>query len=291
LIDPTVLEILPHRLPGGNKFVSGSVLVVGGSIGLTGAVCLASEGSMRAGAGWARAAVPASLNEIFEVKLTEVMSIPLPDRNGHLLATAAAPVLEAAERADAVVLGPGLGREAGSFTLARELVAKIEQPLLVDADALNALAAGGHEALTEAAARMAPIVMTPHAGELGRLLGRPSSEIESHRLASAGEAADLAGAIVVLKGDDTLVVEPREGGALGISRGGSPALATAGTGDVLSGVVAAFLARGLDAFDAACAGVYVHAEAGRAAAARLGEESVIAGDVIDRIPDVLSRSL
>jgi hydroxyethylthiazole kinase-like uncharacterized protein yjeF len=283
LIRPAVLDLPPRRAPGGNKFRSGSVLVVGGSTGLTGAVCMACEGSMRAGAGWVRAAVPASLNQVFEVKLTEVMSIPLPDDEGHLLEDGGGAVLEAAERADAVVVGPGLGREGTSFALAQRLIREVDRPLLVDADGLNALAAAE---LAPAVGRKAPLVLTPHAGELGRLLGRSSADIEARRLASAREAAERARAVVVLKGDDTIVATPGPGD-LAVNPGGSPALATAGTGDVLSGVIAALLARGLDAFESACAGVYAHAEAGREAARRLGAESVIAGDVIEALPVAL----
>ncbi len=283
LIGSAVLDTLPRRAPGGNKFRSGSVLVVGGSPGLTGAACLASEGAMRAGAGWVRVAVPASLNQIFEVKLTEVMSVPLPDHDGHLLAAASSAVLEAAERADAVVLGPGLGRAQGTFELVRMLIERLESPLIVDADALNALAAAG----IEGSPRPRSAVFTPHAGELARLLGRDSGEIESSRLASVRAAAEGYGATVVLKGDDTLVAGADGGREAAVSRGGSPALATAGTGDVLSGVIAAFVARGLDPFDAACAGVFAHARAGHEAARRLGTESVIARDVIEMLPPVL----
>jgi NAD(P)H-hydrate epimerase len=283
LIRPEAQVPLVARHAGSTKFSSGSVLVVGGSTGLTGAVCLTCEGAMRAGAGWVRAAVPASLNPVFEVKLTEVMSLPLPDSDGTLEPRAAEDVLEAVERADAVALGPGLGRTDGALALAVDLIERIERPLLVDADALNALAAAG---LERAAARSAPTVLTPHAGELGRLLDVPSSEIAAHRLASAREAAERSGAVVVLKGDDTLVVQP--GGApAGISRGGAGALATAGTGDVLSGVLAAFLARGLDVFQAACAAVETHQEAGRVAGRLLGADSVMAGDVITALPRAL----
>ena len=285
LIGPGALDALPRRAAGSTKFSSGSVLVVGGSTGLTGAVCMTCAGGMRAGAGWVRAAVPGSLNAIFEVKLTEVMTVPLADRDGALLAEAGAAVLEASERADAVVLGPGLGRAPESFALAADLVARIDRPLLVDADGLNALAEAGIE---RAAGRAAPTVLTPHAGELGRLLGRPSAEIAAHRLAAAREAAARAGAIVLLKGDDTLVAPPRDG-PVAISRGGAGALATAGTGDVLSGVLAAFLARGLDPYSAACAAVEAHRLAGREAARRMGAEAVIAGDVIDALPAALRR--
>jgi NAD(P)H-hydrate epimerase len=283
LIGAGALAALPRRAPEGNKFRSGSVLVVGGSTGLTGAPCLACEGAMRAGAGWVRAAVPASLNQIFEVKLTEVMSVPLPDRDGHLLAEAADPVLEAAERADAVVLGPGLGRTEETFALVRVLAERLDPTVVVDADALNALAADG----LGKAPRPRSAVLTPHAGELGRLLARDSAEVESHRLAAAREAAAGYGATVVLKGDDTIVAAPSDTGPLAVSGGGSPALATAGTGDVLSGVIAAFVARGLEPFEAACAGVFAHAAAGREAARRLGPESVIARDVVEALPFVL----
>jgi NAD(P)H-hydrate epimerase len=222
------------------------------------------------------------------VKLTEVMSVPLPDREGHLLEEATEPVLEAATRADAVVVGPGMGREEATFALAQALVERIEQPLLTDADGLNALAAAE---LAPAARREAPLVLTPHAGELARLLGTESRAVEARRLFSAREAAERSGAVVILKGDDTIVAGPGDPGSLAISRGGSPALATAGTGDVLSGVIAGFMAGGLDAFEAACAGVYAHAQAGRDAARRLGVRSVIAGDVIESLPTVLRGGL
>jgi NAD(P)H-hydrate epimerase len=285
LIGGDVLSALRPRAAASSKFSSGSVLVAGGSTGLTGAMCMACEAAMRAGAGWVRAAVPESLNQVFEVKLTEVMSVPLPDRDGALVGAAGELVLAAAERADSVVLGPGLGREEESFALAVRLIESLERPLLLDADGLNALAAAGIE---RAASRGAPTILTPHAGELGRLLGRSSAEVERHRLGAVREAAERAHAVVALKGDDTLVADP-DGDLVGVSEGGTPALATAGTGDVLSGIGGAFLARGLGPFEAACAAVRVHAQAGRSAGARLGAESVIAGDVIAALPEAFGR--
>jgi hydroxyethylthiazole kinase-like uncharacterized protein yjeF len=285
LVRETVLELLPRRGPESTKFSSGSVLVVGGSTGLTGAVCMAADAAMRAGAGWVRAGVPRSLNPIFEEKLTEVMTVPLEDRDGYLVPQAIDPVLEAADRADAVVLGPGLGRAPESFELARGIARDVDRPLLVDADGLNALADAGLEWV---AGRTAPVVLTPHAGELARLLGTDSRSVAERRLAHAREAAARANAIVILKGDDSLVVDA--GGArVAISPGGSPALATAGTGDVLSGVIAAFLAKGLDAFAASCAGVHTHSQAGWLAAVDHGPDSVIAGDVIEALPAALRR--
>jgi ADP-dependent NAD(P)H-hydrate dehydratase / NAD(P)H-hydrate epimerase len=155
---------------------------------------------------------------------------------------------------------------------------KVEAPLLIDADGLNAFAGR----LGDLRARQAPTILTPHAGELGRLLERDSAEVEAHRVACAQEAASAAGAVVVLKGDDTIVAD---GSRLAVNAISAPALATAGSGDVLSGITAALVARGLDPFAAACAAVVAHARAGLDAAARVGApESVIAGDVIDSIP-------
>jgi ADP-dependent NAD(P)H-hydrate dehydratase / NAD(P)H-hydrate epimerase len=285
LIGTRSLERLVPRGPGSTKFSSGSVLVLGGSVGLTGAVCLTAMGAMRAGAGWVRVGVPASLNDVFEVKLTEVMSLPLPDSDGLLAAAAEGAVLEAAERADCVVLGPGLGRSDTTFALAASVAERLDRPLVIDADGLNALADAGLERI---AGRGAPTVLTPHAGELGRLLGRPSGQIEAHRLDAAREAAARSGAVVLLKGDDTLVVSPS--GPCAVSHGGSPALATAGTGDVLSGVLAAFMAQGHGPFEAASAAARAHADAGRKAAAALGAGSVIAGDVVEALPQVLKAA-
>jgi ADP-dependent NAD(P)H-hydrate dehydratase / NAD(P)H-hydrate epimerase len=284
LIDPSVLDLVPRRGLDSTKFSSGSVLVIGGSTGLTGAVAMTSDAAMRAGAGWVRAGVPASLNPILEEKLTEVMTIPLPDSDGALLTEAADAVAEAAERADAVVVGPGLGRAPQSFELAQALFRQVDRPLLLDADGLNALAAAGLESI---AGRTSPTVLTPHAGELARLLETESSAVSAKRLESVRAAAAKGRCVVVLKGDDTLTSDGGE--RLGVSAGGSPALATAGTGDVLSGVIAAFLAKGLGAFEASCAGVYAHAQAGWLAATQFGAESVIATDVIAALPAALRR--
>jgi ADP-dependent NAD(P)H-hydrate dehydratase / NAD(P)H-hydrate epimerase len=281
VIRDEVLALAPRRLPDSTKFDSGEVLVIGGTRGLTGAVCLAASATIRAGAGYATVAVPADLEPIFEVKLTEVMSRGYGGAEGRLASASANDILAAGERAAAVVLGPGLGRDEDSLELARELARGVAAPLLVDADGLNAHA-GRLDLIAE---RSAPTVLTPHTGELGRLLGRDSGAIAAHRLASVREAAASSGAIVVLKGDDTLVAD---GERLAVSSGGSPGLATAGTGDVLSGTIGALLARGMEPFAAACAGVHAHQRAGRIAAERAGAvESMIATDVIAAMPSAL----
>ncbi len=281
VIGDQVLGLAPPRRPNSTKFDSGEVVVIGGSRGLTGAVCMAAEAAIRAGAGYATVAVPADLEPIFELKLTEVMSRGFGGAEGRLASGSSDAILEAAGRAAAVVLGPGLGRDDDSLALARAVARGVAVPLLIDADGLNAHA----ERLELIAEREAPTVLTPHAGELGRLLGRDSAQVGEHRLACAREAAERSGAIVVLKGDDTLVAA---GERLAISAGGSPGLATAGTGDVLSGTVGALLARGMEPFAAACTGVHAHQRAGRISAERLGSvESVIATDVISALPAAL----
>jgi ADP-dependent NAD(P)H-hydrate dehydratase / NAD(P)H-hydrate epimerase len=276
-IDAAVLSLAPRRGAASTKFSSGQVAVAGGSRGLTGAVRMSSLAAIRAGAGYATVAVPADLEQVFEIAQPEVMSVGCPGGDGCLAPGSAKALLKTFEGVGAGVFGPGLGRDPGSVELAREVVPQIEAPLVLDADGLNAFAGR----LSWISARRAPTVLTPHAGELGRLLGRESGEIAAHRVECARAAARAAGAVVVLKGDDTIVTD---GERLAVNVLPAPGLATAGTGDVLSGIAAALLARGLEPFDAARAAVLAHARAGRDAAERVGAaESVIATDVIDSI--------
>jgi ADP-dependent NAD(P)H-hydrate dehydratase / NAD(P)H-hydrate epimerase len=280
LIEPSVLELLPSREASGTKFTSGHVLVAGGSRGLIGAPRMAAHASMRAGAGYVTACVPASLQGVLaSAGPPEMMTRGLADDDGGLTVEGVESVLEEMRRGGALALGPGLGRGDGAVAFARTLAHRAAVGLVLDADGLNAHAGR----LGDLAAREAPTVLTPHAGELGRLMELESSEIERERLRHVRAAAELAGSVVVLKGDDTLIAEPT--GLVAVSPGGSPALATAGTGDVLTGVLAAVLAQGLDAFPAAAAAVWLHAAAGREAARRQGAaEGVIASDVIAALP-------
>jgi ADP-dependent NAD(P)H-hydrate dehydratase / NAD(P)H-hydrate epimerase len=279
LIEETVLGTLPRRAAGSTKFTSGHVVVVGGSRGLTGAPAMTALAAMRAGAGYVTACIPRSLREILEQKLTEVMTRGLPDEQGSLTSEGVSGALESLARAGALALGPGLGRDPRSVRFARELALQAPVATVLDADGLNAHAG----CLAELARRRAPTVLTPHAGELARLLDTDSGQVERERLSHVREAAEQAQAVVVLKGDDTLIAEPA--GRIAISRGNSPALATAGSGDVLTGVIAALLAGGMDAFTAAAAGVQLHARAGREAARIQGApDGVIATDVIAALP-------
>ncbi len=281
LISDRVLELVPSRTRAGSKFDAGTVVIAGGMRGLTGAPTMAALAAMRTGAGYVQLAVPESTETVFAQKLLEAMTAGQPEADGTHSEAGADGVAQLAERAGAVVVGPGIGRSDAAVAFARAAAARVEVPLLIDADGLNAHA-GALEALRD---RRAPTVLTPHAGELARLLETDSAGVGARRLASAREAAERSGSIVVLKGDDTIVATPE--GLVAVSRGGSPSLATAGTGDVLSGVIATFLAKGLETFAAAAAGVLAHARAGRVAAARFGADHTIASDVIDAVPAAL----
>ncbi len=277
-----VLGAVPRRTERDNKYSAGSVLVVGGSRGLTGAPSLSSEAALRAGAGIVTACIPASLNLVLEQRLLEVMTRPCPDEEGALTPDAADEILAAAERAGAVALGPGLGRAEGTQALVGFLLDRLGKPLVLDADGLFALA--GH--LDWVVSREAPTVLTPHAGELARLLGRPSAWVSANRLDAVQAGADATGAVVLLKGADTLVAAP--GKSPVVVDLGSPGLATAGSGDVLTGVVGAFLAKGLEGSLAATAAAAAHGVASRLAAERHGEAGLIARDVVEALSPALS---
>ncbi len=278
IVDAALLVLLPSRAAGWTKFTSGHVLVAGGSRGLTGAPTLAAEAAQRAGAGYVTACVPASQQPILAGRLLEAMTRGLPDDDGAHTAAGVDAVLELAARGGALVVGPGIGRSEGAFAFARDLVARAEVAVVLDADGLNAHAGD----LGALAGRPAPTILTPHEGELARLLDTESSAVQARRVEHVRAAAAAAQAIVLLKGDDTLVARPD--GLVAVSAGATGALATAGTGDVLSGVLAAMLSRELDPFAAACAGVRLHARAGIHAAHEKGVDGVIARDVIEALP-------
>ena len=269
-----ILARVPRRRAEDNKYSAGSVLVVGGSRGLTGAACLAAEAAFRADAGYVAIAGPASVIPIFEQWVLEAVKRPLPeDDEGSLAEQAGDLVLELAERADAVALGPGLGRSAGTQALVRRLLTELELPVVADADALYGL---------EAVERRGRTVLTPHAGELARLLGTETAWVSAHRLEAARRAAERFGCVCLLKGADTLVASPGEG--VLVCGLGPPSLATAGTGDVLTGIIAAFLAKGMDARLAAAAGAAAQQEA----AALAPDVGLVAGDLLDLLPEALA---
>ena len=283
LISRRVVDLVPHRARDGSKFSSGTLVIAGGAAGYTGAPCMVGLGAQRTGAGYIQLAVPRAAQQAVSLRLLEAVTRGLPEEDGAHVPDGVGEVQQMAERAGCVVLGPGLGRSEGAQEFARELARSIEKPMLIDADGLNAHA-GRLESLRE---RPGPTVLTPHAGELARLLGLESEEVSAHRLRSARDAAERSGCVILLKGDDTIVAAP--GGPAAISPGATPALATAGTGDVLSGVIGALLSKGMDVLAAAAAGVLVHAEAGRIAAERLGADHTVAGDAIEALPAAMER--
>ncbi|HEX7082939.1 MAG TPA: NAD(P)H-hydrate dehydratase [Gaiellaceae bacterium] len=267
LVPATALLDVPRKQGETTKYRSGSVLVVGGSRGLTGAPMLAALAAFRADAGYVAVAAPESTIPVLETRLLEAVKRPLPeDGQGRLVPRSADLILEAAEKATAVALGPGLGRSDGTVELVRILLEQLEVPVVVDADALWQL---------EPFRRSAPTVLTPHAGELGHLLGVDAAEIDAHRLAAVRRAASRFGCVVLLKGGDTLVTGPREG--VLVAAYGGPALATAGTGDVLTGVAAAFLAKGMEARQAAAVAAVAHGVAARLAPQQVG---LVASDLL-----------
>jgi hydroxyethylthiazole kinase-like uncharacterized protein yjeF len=279
----------PPRPPAAHKGRFGHVLVVAGSVGKTGAAVLAAAGASRAGAGLVTVATPSSCLGTVAAGRPEIMTEPLPETPaGGLSEEARERVLTLAGERDAVVLGPGLGQDPSTGALVLEVVRRCEVPLLVDADALNALAAARGEERVEALRRRpAATVLTPHPGEMSRLNREPIASIQARRVEAARALARESGALVVLKGQRTVVAEPT--GRAALNPTGNPGMGTGGTGDVLSGVVGALLARH-GAWLAATAGVFVHGRAGDRAAESLGQEGLLAGDLAEAIPGVL-RSL
>jgi hydroxyethylthiazole kinase-like uncharacterized protein yjeF len=269
-----ILDLVPRRGPGDNKYTAGHVVVVGGAPGMTGAPCLTALAALRSDAGYVTLAGPAAAIPVFEHWVLEAVKRPLPEDGGGLIAAEAADdVLELVAKAGALAIGPGLGRSEGTLQVVRRVLAEAAVPAVVDGDALFPL---------EPAEWPASRVLTPHSGELGRLLEVDSEWIDAHRLAALEDAVERFQCVVLLKGDGTLVGSPGEGAVV---CGGLPALATAGTGDVLTGVLAAFLAKGVNPRLAAAAAAVAHTEAALAIEQKAG---LIASDLIEALPKVLA---
>ena len=281
-----VASLLPRRRPHAHKGECGRVLVVAGSVGLTGAAALCSRSALRAGAGVVTLGVPAGLNPILEVKLTEVMTLPLPDEGGRCLGEGAADaVVEAVQGYDALALGPGLGTARSTVKAVAGILRRVERPVVLDADGLNC--AAREPGLLES--RKHPTIITPHPGELGRLVGKSGQKIQAARLESALEAARRFGCVVVLKGANTIVAEA--GGRAYFNPLALPGLATAGSGDVLTGCTAAFSAQGLGPLEAALCGVFVQGKAAELASHMVGPVGMVAGDVVSHLPLALAGLL
>ncbi len=272
--------LLPRRRPDAHKGECGRVVILAGSMGFTGAAALSAQGALRSGAGLVQVGVPESLNDILEVKLTEAMTHPLPEvRKPRCLALRArGEIQRLVSSADCVALGPGLGTHRETVQLVRRIVYDIQAPLVLDADAINALAG----AADNLKMRSAPTVVTPHPGEFARLTGVGNEAIRSDPIGSAQTLARSADVIVILKGAPTVVAVPN--GRTYVNPSGNAGMASGGSGDVLTGILAALIGQGVDPETAACLGVYMHGLAGDLCAEPTGETGLLAGDVAATLP-------
>lgn len=276
--------LLPYREPDANKADAGRVLVIGGSSGFSGAPAMTGYAAARAGGGLITVGIPAPLLPLVAAVRPEIMTLPLPTGEADTISLEALEtLLEWADRVDAIALGPGLSQRGEVAQLVEALTEQIEKPLIIDADALNVLSRN----LDVLRDRRYPTIITPHPGELSRLLGRSIADIQADRLAAARQTAEDLGCVVVLKGAATVIAEPD--GEVWINPASNPGMASGGMGDILTGIIAALVAGGADALSAAVAGVYVHGLAGDLAAEDLGPRGFLALDVADRLPAVYKK--
>jgi hydroxyethylthiazole kinase-like uncharacterized protein yjeF len=282
LREEELVDLLPPRQPGTHKGDYGHALIVAGSPGKGGAAILAARAAVRAGAGLVTAAVPEPVLTVVDLGSVESMTLGLPCRgSGQLAAAAADRVLAAAAGKSVLALGPGLGQEQETVEVIRRIALETPLPLVLDADGVNAFAGRAGD-LMDRAHHGAETVLTPHPGELGRLLGIPTADVQADRIGSVRRAAAETGAVVVLKGYRTLVATPE--GEINVNPTGNPGMASGGTGDVLTGLIAGLVAQGLEVLDAALLGVYLHGLAGDLAVVEAGEVGLTAGDLITFLP-------
>ena len=250
-----VKKHLPIHKIDAHKGDRGRVLIIGGSTGFTGAVCMAADSALKSGAGLITAVVPCSLNHIFEIKLTEVMTLPLEDNDGTFVVNSAKKALEFGLNCDCVAIGPGAGVNAGTKEIVSEFVLNYNKKLVLDADALNVLA----QDTSILKKSKCDIIITPHAGEMSRLTGKTIEEIVGNKEKTATEFAKEFGVNVLLKGKDTVITNGKD---VFINPTGNNGMAKGGSGDVLTGICASFAAQGPDCFNAGVLGAYIHGLAG-----------------------------
>ncbi|MGI6679312.1 MAG: NAD(P)H-hydrate dehydratase [Dehalobacterium sp.] len=282
LLDQELCQsFFPIRESDGHKGSYGHVVVIGGAPGMTGAVALSAWAAVRSGAGLVTAAIPIGLNGILENKLTEAMSLPLPETSEGCFSTEGLELLKKILPRKVAVLGPGLSRHQEALGLVKGLIRDIPCPLVVDADALFPLKEC-RELLENSSY---PVILTPHPGEMSRLIGRTVAEIQKDRVAAVTDCARRYRSIVVLKGARTLIATPE--GHLYVNTTGNPGMATGGSGDVLAGMIGAFLAQGLAGVEAAALAVYLHGRAGDLAAVEKSQTGLAAGDIVNYLPKTL----
>lgn len=281
-----VSGLIPQRKPDSNKGSYGRAFIVSGSAGMTGSGRLACTAALRVGAGLVYAGVPESLSGIYGSALTEPVIIPLPDGGkGYLSEASEAGIIERTGGMDAVAIGPGLSTAEGVKRLVEKVIAECEAPMVLDADALNVIS-GNTEILKQL---KKDAVITPHPGEMARLTGLTVSEVQKDRVGTAERFASEYGVVTVLKGNRTVVAAPD--GSIFINPTGNAGMATAGTGDVLTGVIAGLIAQGASVKEAAVAGVYLHGLAGDLAADSMGMHGMLAGDVARHLPYAMKELL
>ncbi len=277
-------DLYKKRKPDTHKGDYGHLLVIAGSLGMAGAACLSSEAALRSGCGLVTLGVPESLNAIVQKKLTEVIIKPLPETTQKALSEKAlAKILALLKNKDAAAIGPGLSQDKQTVQLVLRLLPHLKIPAVLDADALNSLA--GNFALIKKI--KAPVIITPHPREMSRLMNLTVGYIQKSRKEVAMQAARKYNITVVLKGHNTVIAHP--GHKIYVNKTGNPGMATAGSGDVLCGIISSFLAQGAQPFQAAKLGAYVHGAAGDLAAKQTGEVSLIASDILGKIPQAILK--
>jgi hydroxyethylthiazole kinase-like uncharacterized protein yjeF len=265
----------------------GHVFVLAGSAGLTGAAYLTSQAAVLSGSGLVTLGIPKGLNPIMAKRLTEVMTRPLPETKARSLSRRAFSEIEKfCKKIDVLAIGPGLSQNRETQALARRIVSKINKPMVIDADGLNALV-GYSDMLRRTKDVGRGTILTPHPGEMARLIGKTSAFVQKDRKKVAKDFVKKYNVTLVLKGHRTIVAAPNE--KLYINKTGNPGMASGGVGDVLTGIIASFMAQGLSDFDAARLGVYVHGLAGDLTAKEKGQLSLIATDLLNKLPQVLKK--
>lgn len=272
-------KLLKKRDENSHKGDYGKVAIIGGSVELTGAAYLAAMASLRTGSGYVYSLIPASLQTIMSIKLTEAIIKPVQDGGtGHFIMDSLQDILKDIKGMDAIALGPGMGVDANRTFLVKEIVKNARVPIVLDADAINCIS-DDTDALKD---HKTSIVITPHPGELARFLDISIEKLEEKRVYYSELVAKKHNIIVVLKGHRTVVASPRQG--IYINETGNPGMASAGSGDVLTGMIASLMGQGIRAFDAAKLGVHLHGIAGDLAKEEMGEYGMIARDIIRNLP-------
>ncbi|MFQ5950197.1 MAG: NAD(P)H-hydrate dehydratase, partial [Nitrospiria bacterium] len=284
LITPQMMKDLPPRRPKGiHKGTMGHLLLIAGSVGKRGAAQMAGLAAMRSGTGLVTIALPASVGTSGSPFPVEVMTLPLPEtKEGTLSLAAEKKLLQGIAGKSAVAIGPGLSDHPETQHLVRNLIHQVSIPMVVDADGINAIASDP----STLERKQGTLILTPHPGEMGRLLGKEAGHIQRDRFNIAADFAKKWGVVLVLKGAHTIVAAPD--GSLRVNNTGNPAMATAGVGDALTGMIAGWVAQGITPWDAATLGIYLHGLAGDLAEEALGEGSLMASDLIGKIPEAIS---